>query len=124
MYFNIFNKNSFIKNLKTIFFFYQFTQIKNKFFYKNELFLKGINFWRARTKLERCLLCVCIGLSIFTFTLLFIDIKTATRSKNEWEDAQILHVSSNSNYHINRNNKKKDEIIIKQIISQQIVFIV
>ncbi|XP_044589355.1 endothelin-converting enzyme homolog [Cotesia glomerata] len=59
----------------------------------------GINFWRARTKLERCLLCVCIGLSIFTFTLLFIDIKTATRSKNEWEDAQILHVSSNNSFH-------------------------
>lgn len=61
-----------------------------------------MNFWRARSKLERCLFLICLGLSLIIFILLVVIITTATNNspiKNEWDDAQILHVStSNSNY--------------------------
>ncbi|XP_057322411.1 endothelin-converting enzyme homolog [Microplitis mediator] len=63
----------------------------------------GMNFWRARSKLERCLFLICLGLSLIIFILLVVIITTATNNspiKNEWDDAQILHVStSNSSFH-------------------------
>ncbi|XP_017767260.1 PREDICTED: endothelin-converting enzyme 1 isoform X2 [Eufriesea mexicana] len=49
----------------------------------------GISLWRARTALERCLFIVCAGLLLMVAML-----SVVVSSKNGWDEAQILHVTS------------------------------
>ncbi|KOX79211.1 Endothelin-converting enzyme 1 [Melipona quadrifasciata] len=48
----------------------------------------GFSLWRARSSLERCLFIVCAGLLLIVVMLSIIS------SKNGWDEAQILHVTS------------------------------
>ncbi|XP_006624144.1 endothelin-converting enzyme homolog isoform X1 [Apis dorsata] len=49
----------------------------------------GISLWRARSALERCLFIVCAGLLLMVMMLSIV-----ISSKNGWDEAQILHVTS------------------------------
>ncbi|XP_012171205.2 endothelin-converting enzyme homolog isoform X2 [Bombus terrestris] len=49
----------------------------------------GISLWRARSLLERCLFIICVG---FLFMVVMLSIIIS--SKNGWEEAQILRVTS------------------------------
>lgn len=51
--------------------------------------IQGISLWRARSLLERCLFIICVGLLIMVVMLSII-----ISSKNGWEEAQILRVTS------------------------------
>ncbi|XP_053987085.1 endothelin-converting enzyme homolog isoform X1 [Hylaeus volcanicus] len=50
---------------------------------------KGTSLWRARSTLERCLFIICIGL-----LLMVVLLSIVISSKNGWDEAQILHVTS------------------------------
>ncbi|XP_053987088.1 endothelin-converting enzyme homolog isoform X4 [Hylaeus volcanicus] len=49
----------------------------------------GTSLWRARSTLERCLFIICIGL-----LLMVVLLSIVISSKNGWDEAQILHVTS------------------------------
>ncbi|XP_003694821.1 endothelin-converting enzyme homolog isoform X1 [Apis florea] len=49
----------------------------------------GISMWRARSALERCLFIICAGLLLMVMMLSIV-----INSKNGWDEAQILHVTS------------------------------
>lgn len=49
----------------------------------------GISLWRARSALERCLFIICAGLLLMVMMLSIV-----ISSKNGWDEAQILHVTS------------------------------
>ncbi|XP_076756749.1 M13 family metallopeptidase neprilysin 3 isoform X2 [Xylocopa sonorina] len=49
----------------------------------------GISLWRARSALERCLFIICAGL-----LLMVVMLSIMISSKNGWDEAQILHVTS------------------------------
>ncbi|KAG7209982.1 hypothetical protein KM043_011568 [Ampulex compressa] len=49
----------------------------------------GTTLWRARSTLERCLFIICAGLF-----LMLIVLSVIISSKNGWDEAQILHVTS------------------------------
>lgn len=53
------------------------------------LLFQGTTMWKARSTLERCLLIICavLLLTIIVFTIVI-------SSKNGWDEAQILHVTS------------------------------
>ncbi|XP_054008313.1 endothelin-converting enzyme homolog isoform X2 [Hylaeus anthracinus] len=50
---------------------------------------KGTSLWRARSTLERCLFIICTGL-----LLMVVLLSIVISSKNGWDEAQILHVTS------------------------------
>ncbi|XP_076628032.1 M13 family metallopeptidase neprilysin 3 isoform X3 [Colletes latitarsis] len=49
----------------------------------------GTSLWRARSTLERCLFIICAGL-----LLMVVLLSIVISSKNGWNEAQILHVTS------------------------------
>ncbi|XP_054008316.1 endothelin-converting enzyme homolog isoform X5 [Hylaeus anthracinus] len=49
----------------------------------------GTSLWRARSTLERCLFIICTGL-----LLMVVLLSIVISSKNGWDEAQILHVTS------------------------------
>ncbi|XP_078035137.1 M13 family metallopeptidase neprilysin 3 isoform X4 [Augochlora pura] len=49
----------------------------------------GTSLWRARSALERCLFIICAGL-----LLMVVMLSIVISSKNGWDEAQILHVTS------------------------------
>ncbi|XP_076293708.1 M13 family metallopeptidase neprilysin 3 isoform X1 [Lasioglossum baleicum] len=51
--------------------------------------IKGTSLWRARSALERCLFIICAGL-----LLMVVMLSIVISSKNGWDEAPILHVTS------------------------------